>query len=458
MNLTKPQALTASAILVLAVGSAGYLYYFQSQSLGHAVSCDAKSLRTMSYDSFRGSVERANLAGAADACESGRTKAEAEGQGDSTVTPTTSATSPTPPSPTPGAACETRYLANEPLSSLVWENSFRGNALAIKPGLAGRPMESLNVEEALQESEYTRSVDPMLTYAEAAQFNVLPQLDEKGQQAKISELATNCAERTRINAETTRVKREDYNHEVVTLPAGHYVATFTFGGSTPIVVTDYDVNRTEGFRTLKLTRKSDGHVEDQRLACGFQEYETAPAPVKEQAPQMPAVPQGMARTPEGVPYVPEVPPSGGETPSSTPPETTTTGTPPPTTVPPTTTTVPPTTTQPPTTVPPTTTVPPATCPAETPNGSPETGCKDGASNGPAPYVPPQQQPNPLPASPEMEQPEQPAPPAVVYTPPPVAQIPSGPPVGSTPDPEPQSPPPAEVGNGSDGSAGTPGEF
>ena len=376
----------------------------QGLTIAHALGCDSKSMRDMASEPFRTDLDKQNLLQAAEACEQGRTKDEAEGKtGDTTSTAPSTPAAPIAPAQT---GCETRYLANDPVSSLKWDNSFRGNAKAIKPELANRDMESLTLEEALQESEYTRSLDPMLTYAEATQFGVLPYMDERGQAEKILNLATDCAERARVNAEVTRVKRNDYTAEIVELGAGKYVATFSFGGATPIVLTDYSVNRAEGFKAIRFTRKSDGHVELQRLACGFQDYEAAPAPVVSYIPQMPTPPPGIERTPEGVPSVPEKPTPTPTTTSETPPTgTTTPSTPTPTTTEPT-----PSSTPPPPTSHPSTTPPPPTSKVpgqgSGPNGNGGEGAGQNENSGPGSQAPH----TPVPETPRIE--PQPTAPAV----------------------------------------------
>ncbi|MFZ1360513.1 MAG: hypothetical protein WAS27_00565, partial [Candidatus Saccharimonadales bacterium] len=217
------------------------------------------------------------------------------------------------------------YYANEPLASPEWQNSFAGNPIARHPKFKGKAMEELTAEEGLLESEYRRGNDPMLAVTEAQQFAVLPRLDENAQRAEIVRLAGNKAELDRLNVKTSRVKRDDYTSKVVTLPAGLWCSTFSYGGEVPLVVIDCNVNRTTSFAAMEFTKKSDGSVTHQRLACGFQEYWQNEVAIGH-APLVPQPSPGFGRTEEGVP----TPPTGGGPGTSTP---KTPGTTPPTTPP-----------------------------------------------------------------------------------------------------------------------------
>ncbi len=308
------------------------------------------------------------------------------------------------------------YYANEPLAAPEWLNSFAGDPIARKPELKGKQMEKLTADEAVQELLYRikgPKSDPMLSVATAMALGIIPQMNEAEQQRVIAGLAANFNAWDKLNSAIENALKNDFTISVETLSAGTWCSTFSYGGAVPLIVEDCTVNRTTPFVALKLTRKSNGEVIYLRLACGFQRYwHGVSAP---EVPQAPAPTPGFSRTPEGVP----TPPTGGgpgtTTPETPPPGTTT----PPTTTPPTTT--PPTTT-PPTTTPPTTTPPPETCPPGQ-HGTPPL-CKDDPSDGPAhnPQLPPQQKPNPLPASPSHAQPTRPAPPPATYQPPATTRV------------------------------------
>lgn len=424
-----------AAFLAVAIGLGMILYFSKMQEFTTAMGCDSKSMRTAASEPFRTEVEKRSLEQMAVACDAGRTRAEAEG---AAPAETTASATTTPPATQP-VDFQVRYLANEPVVSTKWENSYNGNPVARKPELAGRDMESLSVEEALQESEYRRKNtewgDPMLTVAEAIQFGVLPQMTDQAQLAKTAELANNHAMWDTVNAEISRVKRTDYTAEVKTLSAGRYRATFAIAmsGDTPVFGWDLDVNRETDFRVVQFTRKSDGHVEIQRLACGLQDYEFAPAEAVS-IPVFTAPYGGIKYTEEHVPYVPR---HGGETPTPSTPQTTPSETPPVTTPP---VTTPPVTT-PPVTTPPVTTPPVTTPPVTTTPKIPGEGSTGGDGGGT------KATPGPGTLAPQVPLPS-------VFVPAPAPQPAPGPPAGSTPTSNAPAPAPEPgAGSGSTPNAG-----
>lgn len=407
----------AAFIGLLVVLSAAVIYYVVGGTQTAVATCDTGSMAYFAAGAEKqGDIVKARyLREEIEACEAGYKESETPASSaPETTTPPSSeapATSPAVDSSTAGTiapstiavvapapapvGCTVEYLANRPADQKVSVNSY-GPQTAQSPALGGKAMDSLTTEEALAEGQYRRSIDPMLSVEDAISFGVLP--SDIDQVAKTQELASNCQAWSDLNA-AIDAEMANYDHSVQALAPGKWASTYALAGEIPAVAMDSDVDRDEPFPALVSVRRSDGHVVNRRLACGFQLYQQvateAPA-VVQAAPELPAPSPGMSRTPEGTPVVtppgstPSSPPVVSTTVPSTTVLTTTQGSTPSESTTPGSTTPVTSTTQ-------TTTTSVEKCLPPTPYGTPETGCKDTPGDRPT-DIPDQQQPNPLPAA------------------------------------------------------------